>query len=180
MKSLHRIAIVAALAIAVAPVAQGSQLWLHVRVTETGSRPTTVRVNVPYTLVERVAPLVDKERIDDGEIDWNGDRVAVAELRENWKALRSGKGTITKDDATWALVRDESGETLVVKETGGAEPTEVRIPARLVDALLSGSDRLDFEAATKVVAELGAGELLAVDEDGTKVRIWVDTTPEAE
>lgn len=180
MKGLIRIAIVSALAMAVAPAAHGSTLWLHLRVTEAGARPTTVKINVPYSLVERAAPLIEAERVADGDISWNGDHVRIAELRETWRSIRSGKGSLTTDGTTWTLLRDEAGETLVVKEKGSSPGAEVRIPATLVDALLSDSDRLDFEAAVKEIARLGSGELLVVDEDGTKVRIWVDSIPESE
>ncbi|MFA6955244.1 MAG: hypothetical protein WC538_05145 [Thermoanaerobaculia bacterium] len=179
MKSLIRIGIAAALALAVAPIAH-ADLWLHLRVTESGSRPSTVKINLPYTLVERVAPLVDEGKIDDGEIAWNGEQVEVRELRETWRALRSGKGGVTKDGATWKLDGAGVSETLVIHENDDASGTEVRIPARLVDALLSSPDRLDFQAAARVIATVGSGELLAVDEDGTRVRMWVDSTPAAE
>ncbi|MBI2212762.1 MAG: hypothetical protein HYU52_03875 [Acidobacteria bacterium] len=177
MKGLIRIALVIAL---VAPATHGAPLWLHIRVTEAGSHPATVKINLPYALVERAAPLVESEHVGDGEIVWNGDHVELSELRETWRALRAGKRTITRDDASWTIVRDASGETLVVHELDTKSGAVVRIPARLVDALLSGSGRLDFSAAVKVIAQLGSGELVAVDEDGSNVRIWVDSTPEAE
>jgi len=179
MKSLFRIGIVAALAIAVAPAAR-ADLWLHLRVTESGSRPSTVKINVPYSLVERVAPLVDEGKIDDGEIGWNGEHVEIGELRETWRALRSGKESVSKDGASWKLEGEGASETLVIHQKDAEGSSEARIPARLVDALLSGSDRLDFKAAAQVIGGLGSGELLAVDDDGTRVRMWVDSTPGAE
>lgn len=180
MKSWGRIALLVALAAAAAPVAKASDLWLHIRVAETGSHPTTVKVNVPFSLVERAAPLIEDARIDDGEIVWNGDHVEIAELRETWRALRSGLGVVNKDGTTWELAGEGASQTLLLREAKSSGTTEVRIPAALVDALLADGSRLDLVAAVKSIARLGTGELVAVDEDGTRVRIWVDSTPEAE
>lgn len=179
MKSLIRTALVVALGLAVAPAAH-ADLWLHLRVTESGDHASTVKINLPYSLVERVAPLVDEGKFDDGEIAWNGEEVEIGELRETWQALRSGKSGVTKDGASWKLDGSGGSETLVIHEKGDAAGAEVRIPARLVDALLSDGDRLDFQAAARVIASVGSGELLAVDDDGTRVRMWVDSTPVAE
>lgn len=179
MKSLIRTGLFVALGLAMAPTLH-ADLWLHVRVTESGARPSTVKINVPYSLVERVAPIVDQEKIDDGDIAWNGEHVEIGELRETWRALRAGSGDIARDGASWKLDGAGTSETLVIRGAGTSEATEVRIPARLVDALLSGSDRLNFEAAARVIASLGSGELLAVDDDGTRVRIWIDSIPVAE
>lgn len=180
MKSWGRIALLVALAAAAAPVAKASDLWLHIRVSETGSHPTTVRVNVPFSLVERAAPLIEDARIDDGEIAWNGDHVEIEELRETWRALRSGSGAVDRDGATWELAGEGASQTLLLREVKSSGTAEVRIPAALVDALLADGNRLDLVAAVNSIARLGTGELVAVDEDGTRVRIWVDSTPEAE
>lgn len=180
MKSLIRFAIVVAVSLLAAPVARGSELWLHVRVVESGARPTTVKINVPYSLVERAAPLIEKSRIDDGNVQWNGDQVDVGDMREIWASLRAGGAKVTRDEATWELELEGAREVLVVRESGDSKGAVVRIPAALVDALLAKRDQLDLEEAARVIGKLGSGELLVVDEDGTRVRIWVDTTPEAE
>ncbi|MCM2313611.1 MAG: hypothetical protein NDJ92_00475 [Thermoanaerobaculia bacterium] len=180
MKSWGRIALLVALAASAAPAARASDLWLHIRVAETGAHPTTVKVNVPFSLVQRAAPLIEDARIDDGEIAWNGDHVEIAELRETWRALRSGSNRVTKDGVTWELTGKGASEALVVRETKGSGAVEMRIPAALVDALLADGRQLDLVAAVDAISRLGSGELVAVDEDGTRVRIWVDRTPEAE
>lgn len=180
MKNWGRIALLVALAAAAAPVARASDLWLHIRVSETGSHPTTVKVNVPFSLVERAAPLIEDARIDDGEIAWNGDHVEITELRETWRALRAGSGVVNRDGATWELAGEGASQTLLLREAKSSGTTEVRIPAALVDALLADGNQLDLVAAVNSIARLGTGELVAVDEDGTRVRIWVDSSPEAE
>lgn len=180
MKHWGRIAVLVALAAAASPAARASDLWLHIRVAETGSHPTTVKVNVPFSLVERAAPLIEDAEIVDGEISWNGDHVEIAELRETWRALRAGPGRETRHGAIWLLVREGATETLVVRDESDARGAEFRIPAGLVDALLADGSRLDLVAAVNAIARFGSGELVAVDEDGTRVRIWVDSIPEAE
>ncbi len=180
MKNQVRIAALVALTVVVAPVLKASDLWLHIRAVETGSHPTTVKVNLPFSLVERAAPLIEDARIDDGQIAWNGDPMEIAELRETWRALRSGSVRLSRNGASWTLEGKGTAETLVVREGKSAKHAEVRVPAGLVDALLADGSRLDLVAAIDAIARLGAGELVAVDEDGTRVRIWVDRIPEAE
>ena len=97
MKSWGRIALLVALAAATAPAAKVSDLWLHIRVAESGSNPTTVKVNLPFSLVQRAAPLIEDARIAkrDGHIviDVETDdedvrvEVPVASVRATWRGV---------------------------------------------------------------------------------------------
>lgn len=180
MKSWSRVAILVAVTALAAPAAMGSDLWLHVRVTETGARPTTVRINLPFALVERAAPLIEDADVSDGDISWNGDRMEISELRQVWSSLRSGKGTVSRSGAVWTLEREAGTESLVVREEGAGNGAVVRMPAPVVDALLADANELDLAGAVAAITKVGSGELVAVDEDGTRVRIWLDRVPEGE
>ena len=72
----------------------------------------------------------------------------------------------------------KAGGHLVFRATDphdGNGEAVVRIPAAVVDALLSGAPgELDFSAAIDALAKTGRGELVAVSEDRDTVRIWVD------
>jgi len=55
------------------------------------------------------------------------------------------------------------------------EKVDVKLPLPVVDALLSGpDDELNFPAAVKALKERGDGELVAVTDRSTVVRIWID------
>ena len=57
----------------------------------------------------------------------------------------------------------------------GGQQVRVRIPLRLVDALLApGENTLDVAAAMRVLSESGAGDLVTVTGGDESVRIWVD------
>ena len=57
----------------------------------------------------------------------------------------------------------------------------VQIPSSVVDALLSGEgEELNFRAAIEALAAEGEGELVTVNDDDDRVRVWVDHIAEAE
>jgi hypothetical protein len=59
------------------------------------------------------------------------------------------------------------------------EDVHVKMPAAVVEALLSGDeDELDVAAAIRALARHGEGELVTVSGDDETVRIWIDGTPE--
>ena len=115
-----------------------------------------------FTL-HRVAPLQD-----------------VAELRQLWNELQSAPdATFVDVEETDQKVRvSKSGGYMLVTAFEGGEKSQqvdVRIPAAVVDALLSGEgEELDIAAAVRALAAHGAGELVTVTDDETKVRVWVD------
>ncbi len=67
-----------------------------------------------------------------------------------------------------------------VDEGDGGENVEVRVPARVVDALLSGEgDELNLIAAMEALVDEGEGNLVTVTGDDENVRVWVDRIAEA-
>ena len=75
----------------------------------------------------------------------------------------------------------EGGYLMVsVSEGDGGENVEIRLPARVVDALLSGEgDELDLVGAMEALVDEGEGELVKVTGDNENVRVWVDRVAEA-
>ena len=69
-------------------------------------------------------------------------------------------------------------DDLVIKvrgDRGHPEKVDVKLPLPVVDALLSGpDDELNFVAAVRALKESGDGELVAVTDRSTVVRIWID------
>ncbi|HEY0783579.1 MAG TPA: hypothetical protein VGE98_14060 [Thermoanaerobaculia bacterium] len=159
-----------------------SDLWLHVRVVdhEDGGR---VAVSLPLAAVDAAASWFPDD--DHGRSSLRvGDRdVDVVHLRALWRNLQ------TRRDATYVTVDDSNGRVRVAKvgdalvfkvddpegRHGRGDHVEMRIPGRVVDALLSGrGDRLNFQAGLHALAAAGHGELAVATSDGGTVRMWVD------
>ena len=139
-----------------------------------------MRVNVPLSLLESVAPLLQDAHVQKGKMKVGDRDLDRAKLRELWEAVRhSQDGEYVTVESTEETVRvAKSGDYLVVKVRGDREKPEkvdVKLPLPVVDALLSGpDDELNFVAAVKALKERGDGELVAVTDRSTVVRIWID------
>jgi hypothetical protein len=106
----------------------------------------------------------------------------AVKLRAIWKAVRQA------EEGEYITVESD-GENVRVSRTGAyfhvnvdettedGEDVHVRIPTLVMDALLSGSgDELDLIAAVRALGDQGDGELVRVDSQDEKVRIWVDAS----
>lgn len=155
----------------------GEASWVHVRVDEADG--SEVNLNLPIGLVD-VALKARGDEIFGGEdlrIGPDGD-YSVRELRAIWKELR-GAG-----DAEFVRVRDGDERVRIFREgdrvhvhvdEGESERVRIEMPARVVDALLSAQgEELDVAAAARELGRGGEGEVVSIDDDGTRVRIWVD------
>jgi len=155
-------------------------LWLHVHVQEEAG--ATVKVNLPIAFVETAARAIPAS-IEADALNFDDEDISVAELREMWASLGdTGEALIidVDDDGESVKVRKTGGYLLVEVEDGrhfndDGTTVDVRIPERVVEALLAGSgDQLDVAGALRALAEAGEGELVAVNERDARVRIWVD------
>jgi hypothetical protein len=154
--------------------------WLHVRV-DSRDEGEQVRVNVPLSLVEAVLPLIDEEDIElNGRIRLDGADLEIEEVVAFLKAVRDAEDgvyvTIEDRDDTVRVAKE--GKYLLVDVPEGRsrpETVRVRIPIRVLDALVSGkSGELDIMAGIRALGEEGEGEIVAVSEDDSEVRVWVD------
>jgi hypothetical protein len=58
----------------------------------------------------------------------------------------------------------------------GEEKVDIKLPMKVVDALLSsGNDELDVVAALRVLSTDGDTELVSVKDSNDTVRIWIDS-----
>ena len=168
-----------ALFLAIAP-SVAAESWLHITVDERGAGGEKVRVNVPISLLENLAPVLQEIDIKMDKVEMGDTHMDAAKLREIWKALR------TAADGEYVTVESEkenvrvakAGEYMLVKVVDRGEDNEtvdVRMPLAIVDALMSGEgDRLNFTAAVKALKDRGEGELVAVKDHTSSVRIWID------
>jgi hypothetical protein len=157
--------------------------WIHLHVDEAHGG-AQVRINLPLALVARVAERVPQEaRLVVGD-----EELTAGELRAIWRSLADGANARRipvddPDDTVWAWRHGGDLHLRVRHEAWGDDDPEdvhVRVPAPVVEALLSGrGEELDLAAAFAALARHGAGELVAASEDGDRVRIWIDGAPEA-
>ena len=185
--SPRKIALIGALLVAgaaAAAEAAASQRWIHVHVDEEDGAGARVTLNLPIGLVEAALPMVNSDKFRGGQgarIRVNGENFDCRDLRKMWAALRAAQ------DAPYAIV-EERDQTVRVEKSGAfmlitvtpktafGDRVKMRVPLPVVDALLSGADdEIDLGAALRALADSGAsGELVAVDDDNTTVRIWID------
>jgi hypothetical protein len=163
--------------------ARGGQAWLHLAVDEAPPGSATVRVNLPVALVEAVLALVPEAEAREVRVAFDDTDVSLAELERAWRRLgnRSGR-LLTVDEPERTTILSRRGGSLVIDSRDrrhGDDRVVVRIAAPVVDALLAGpGDSLDFAAAVRAMAAAGAGEVTARSDDGDRVRLWVDRSPE--
>ncbi len=158
-----------------------TQRWLHIKVHEQTGDRAKISVNLPVSMIEKVAPLVENHGLHGRHLRVNDADIDGAELRELWQAMREagdGQYVTVDSDHEEVRIRKENGFMLVNandrRERG--EQVEVKIPLAVVDALFSGTgDELDLAAAMRALADTGHGELVTVTSDDATVRIWVDT-----
>jgi hypothetical protein len=156
--------------------------WFHVRVDE--AQGAEVAVNLPLSLIEMAFDMIPQDLSDDLEVELNDHGFSVHQLRTLWSEIRSG------GDATYVTVRDGDDNVEVRKEgnflvartaegSNGDTSVDVRFPMEVVDALFSGpTDRLDFPAAIRALADYSHGDMVTVRDGDTMVRVWVDDTNE--
>ena len=159
--------------------------WLHVRVQESGPEGELVRINMPLSLAEKVLPAINHKDLRGGKVKVKEAKFEEIDLRAILDALRTAPENefITVQSPRQNVRVAKSGGNLLVKvretkgkEKGETENVEVSIPFPVVDALLSGGkDELDLLAAVRALGTVGDMTLVSVDNNKSKVRIWVDS-----
>src|SRR5277367_4209307 len=156
--------------------------WLHVRVISTNSKGETVRVNVPLEMAEKVLPAIDHDRLHNGKVRIGCMDCDGVDVRTLFEAVRSAK------DGEYVTVQSEDADIKVSKKDGQMyvhvhdkkkskdSRVEVKMPMKVVEALLSGSkDELDLAAGLHALASQGDVELVSVKDDENTIRVWLDS-----
>jgi hypothetical protein len=154
----------------------GSQRWLHVRVEEDDE---TVRVNLPFELIEAVLPLIDVEDFERGRVridfdDFDADEIDFPAIVD---ALRdSEEGEYITVEGRYETVRvTKKGEHLLIDVEDGREKVSIDVRLAVVDALFSGDpDELDILAAVQALGDEEECELVTVHGEDETVRVWID------
>lgn len=183
LKSAAVLTAVLLLGLIVAPAHAADTLWVHVDVDE-GPDGAKVKVNLPLTFVETALQVVPDKEMRGGRLVLHDTDLTAAELREMWASLKTeGDAVLVEADEDGEEVRVfKRGEHMLVevREPGRDTRVDVRIPERVIDALLAtDGEELDLAGALRALAAAGEGELVAVDDRETRVRVWVDASPES-
>src|SRR5262245_48095264 len=164
-------------------VSASDGLWIHVYVQDGGDGGETVRVNLPFALVEQVLPLIQNEHLDRGRV-LLPEPMAVEgiDLREVLRAVRDvadGEFVTVQGPEENVRVSKHDG-LLLLNVDDGDEVVRVRLPLEVLDALFTeDSDQLDLVAALRTLGETHPGdEIITVDGSRTKVRVWLDRRQE--
>jgi hypothetical protein len=172
--------------------------WLHIRVEERDGRGERVKVNLPLSMLGKVAGAIDVEEIDGHS--FRGGRVRISDthidhgdLRAMWNAVKEADDmdfvniesteenvSVAKDQG-YLLVRVRPGQNdgdddeALDDDRRRGERVDIKVPLAVVDALLSaGEKELDLQAALMALAESGEGVLVVVEDGRSSVRIWID------
>lgn len=156
--------------------------WLHVRVISTNSKGETVRVNVPLELAEKVLPAIDHDRFHKGKVRIGCMDCDGVDVRTIFEAVRTAKDgefvTVQSKDAD-VNVTKKDGQLLVHvhdKNRSKDSQVEVKVPMKVVEALLSGDkDELDIAAGLRALASQGDVELVSVKDEDNTIRVWLDS-----
>lgn len=167
-----------ALGLLLTPLTAGAEQqdrWLHIRVQESGD--ASVSVNLPLSVLGTAAEIVPE---DVRRMEVEGADVTVEDLRAMWQELRvhPNEELVKVDEPDQKVVVSMVDGYLRVDATG-RDNVQVRIPTEVVDALFSGEgDELEIGKALEMLAQSGSQELVTVEGDNEKVRIWVDSLPQ--
>jgi hypothetical protein len=156
--------------------------WLHVRVISSNAKGETVRVNVPLELAEKVLPAIDHDRLHNGKVRIGCMDCDGVDVRTLFEAVRSSKDgefvTVQSNDADISVMKKEGMLYVHVHDKGKPKHSqvEVKVPLKVVEALLSGSkDELDIVAGLHALAGQGDVELVSVKDDDNTIRVWLDS-----
>lgn len=173
----------AALAVALAAwPAAARDRWLHVTIDETRDEPQTVRVNLPIALIESAIPLLESAKFDGSRIRVGDESWDKARLKALWDEVKRAEGgeyvTVQSGSESVRVAKTKDLLTVKVRDSRRGEgKVDVKIPLSVVDALLSGpGDQLNIAAAVRALGSRDDGELVAIDDDSSVVRIWIDQT----
>ena len=156
--------------------------WLHVRVMSTNSKGETVRVNVPLELAEKVLPAIDHDRLHNGKVRIGCMDCDGVDIRTIFEAVRSSKDgefvTLQSNDADISVMKKDGMLFVHVHDKNKPKHSqvEVKVPMKVVEALLSGSkDELDIVAGLHALAGQGDVDLVSVKDDDNTIRVWLDS-----
>ncbi len=176
--------------------ALAAERWIHVKVDETGEDGERVRVNIPLSLAEKVLPTIHADKLHEGKVRVDDHTFKDIDLRALVEAVRTAQDNeyVTVESSHENVRVAKAGGFLLIKvretprkgakakegkeavEKKAEHTVDVKVPFPVVNALLSADrDELDVLAAVRALKESGDVELVSVNDESSRVRIWVDS-----
>jgi hypothetical protein len=156
--------------------------WLHVRVISANSKGETVRVNVPLELAEKVLPAIDHDRLHNGRVKLGNVECDGVDVRAVLDAVRTTKDgefvTVQKKDADISVAKKEGQLLIHVRDKNKPKESqvEVKVPMKVVEALLSGGkDELDIVAGLHALGAQADMQLVSIRDEDNTIRVWLDS-----
>lgn len=176
--SVLALASVAALT-APAPAQELGERWLHIRVDDAEGKGEKVRVNLPLSLAEKVLPAIKTAELREGRLRVGHHGVREVDFRaivEALKTTRDGEFLTVESEEENIRVAKQGGY-LIAQVRGADQNVDVKVPMRVVEALLDTDDphELNLTAAVRALAEHGDIIMVDVREKKETVRVWVDS-----
>jgi len=176
MKKLLGCLVLVGVAGGAAAAASGDR-WIHVRVDDADGDKGRVDIQVPIGMVQSLLPVL-KGAHAHGSIQVDAQSMDLAEFREYWTAVRTAKDgeyvTVRDEDSNVRIAKRGGNFLLSVDDKGGKSRVRMKVPLPIIDAVLAGGDSMDLGALGGALAKAPTGEILAVDDEDSHVRIWID------
>lgn len=141
-----------------------------------------LRFSVPYVFVDGALRLTGTGNFR-REMQAHFDREVAGEtVRELWRKLQeSPEGTpVLHEDGSTRFTLSRAGADVILlvndghDRADGRSDVSIRFPARLFSALAGDERALDVDAVLDELARAEKGDLVEVDGEDARVRIWVE------
>lgn len=150
--------------------------WLHVFVEDDGGQET-VRVNLPFQLVEAVLPLIDEDDFHHGRVvidDEDFDREEMEAILHAVEKAEEGE-YIRVEGVDEDVSVAKKGKILFIRCEEDDESVDVRVHFDFFRALLQGEENeLDVLGAFQTLRDRKGETLVMVNDEESRVRIWID------
>jgi hypothetical protein len=168
-------------ALAYSAQAAPSDRYLHVKV-EDGNEGSSVNVNIPLAMAEKVLPAINHGQLHDG-------RVPIAKSDMNGVDIQAILDAIrTAPDNEFVTVKEKDQDVHVLKSNGNlvihvrdnsdkdSQKVDVTVPLAVADALFSTihDNELNISAALAALDKAGQSLTITVEDANQHVRVWVD------
>lgn len=171
---------VLATVLSITPLLAQSSPWIHIEVNETEESDSQVKVNLPLSVVEIALEAAPEKVLEERHIHMShvDDDLEVEDLRRMWQELRKAGDaeivSVQKKDQKVSIRRQGERVLIDVDDRREGDKVNVQVPVDVVDALFSGEgNELNIkDAVSKLKSH--RGDVVRVDGNDAKVRIWID------
>ena len=154
--------------------------WVHVRVVDANDDEESMAINLPLAVVELMMRMVPAQIMEHGRAELNDlQGLRLSDIRALWRQLAAAGDaelvTMQHEDQTIHVAR--RGDQIQVRMTDddGDQAMSVDVPARVVDALLSGDgEELNMDAAITELRTIRGDLVNLRGNDEHEVRVWID------